>query len=47
MINGVCPPSKKAGSSPYPLLDFCPLCPLVEVLPCPEPIPLPTLFFYE
>ena len=36
--SGIWPPSK-IGLSLNPWREEWPLCPLVEVLPCPEPIP--------
>src|SRR5690554_3705859 len=40
--NGICPPSKPTFRA-YPERDFCPLWPLVEVPPFPEPGPRPIL----
>lgn len=40
--SGVCPHSNQSGTPP-PDLAFCPLHPLVENVPFPEPFPLPTL----
>src|SRR5271155_5401511 len=41
--SGICPPSKPRIMW-EPERDRCPLCPRVEVLPMPEPIPRPTRF---
>src|SRR5580700_1280523 len=41
--NGICPPSKPRIMW-EPERERCPLCPRVEVLPIPEPIPRPTRF---
>src|SRR5215203_6176481 len=40
---GICPPSKP-GLVPPPVRALCPLCPLPEVFPKPEPGPRPTRF---
>jgi hypothetical protein len=40
--SGVCPPSNQSGTPP-PDLAFCPLQPLQEYVPLPEPFPLPSL----
>src|SRR6202023_1410756 len=39
--NGIWPPSKPRNKR-APERDHCPLCPRVEVLPMPDPIPRPT-----
>src|SRR4051795_886386 len=44
--NGICPPSKPRIMR-EPLRERWPLCPRVEVLPMPEPIPRPTRFLFE
>jgi hypothetical protein len=41
--NGIWPPSEKLMRV-APALLRCPLCPLPDVLPCPEARPLPSLF---
>src|SRR5947208_10662076 len=43
---GICPPSKPRIMRD-PERERCPLCPRVEVLPMPEPIPRPTRFLLE
>src|SRR3972149_9760362 len=40
LCRGICPPSNP-GRVPPPERAFCPLCPLPEVLPSPDPIPIP------
>src|SRR5690349_10901206 len=44
--NGIWPPSKPR-SRREPLRERWPLCPRVEVLPMPDPIPRPTRFLFE
>ena len=44
LYNGIWPPSKLLIATPD--LDFWPLCPLEDVFPFPDPIPLPTLIFF-
>src|SRR5208337_1946454 len=44
--NGICPPSNPRISR-APVRDHCPLCPRVEVLPMPDPMPRPTRFFFS
>src|SRR6266853_1065772 len=44
--NGIWPPSNPRISL-APDRDHCPLCPRVEVLPMPEPMPRPTRFFFS
>src|SRR3954469_21415209 len=39
--NGICPPSNPRIMR-EPVRERCPLCPRVEVLPIPEPMPRPT-----
>src|SRR5579883_1327960 len=43
--SGIWPPSKPRIRL-EPEREPCPLCPRVEVLPCPEPIPRPTRFLF-
>ena len=42
---GFAPPTDPGIGLPRPVRDFCPLCPLFDVLPTPVPIPLPILIF--
>src|SRR5512136_2748872 len=42
---GICPPSKPGERFP-PDRALYPLCPLVEVPPCPDPSPRPILFLF-
>src|SRR5208337_3419113 len=44
--NGIWPPSNPRISR-APDRDHCPLCPRVEVLPMPDPMPRPTRFFFS
>src|SRR4030067_2216979 len=45
LCRGICPPSNQ-GWDPPPARDCCPLWPLVEVPPWPDPEPRPILFLF-